>query len=224
MTIRTLTQFEKKFIDKMVLAGVKTEWEFAVFLETQDGPLIELISRMKDNGADPSLDVHNKAKTIKTIVVHHNHLRDKSLGCADWHGIATLFCETYAHCSDGTIYYGRVINKERIKNLGDRLKGDLLEEAEKHLIKELNSNFNHPSLDEFDNPIIASFFDREVLNRALRIKNLVDYGCQWGTARTYSSTVGTLNILGIDNLGELGKLFESNIETSAQDFANSKIW
>ncbi|MCS5956580.1 hypothetical protein LNO18_01330 [Klebsiella variicola subsp. variicola] len=69
-----------------------------------------------------------------------------------------FFCETYAHCSDGTIYYGRVINKERIKNLGNRLKGDLLEEAEKHLIKELNSNFNHPSLDEFDNPIIASFF------------------------------------------------------------------
>ncbi|MFJ5367078.1 hypothetical protein ACIPR9_18490 [Pectobacterium punjabense] len=224
MDIRILTQFEKEFIDKMVLAGEKTEWEFAAFLETPDGPLIELISRMQDNGADPSLDVHNKAKTLRTIVTHHNHLRDKSLGCADWYGTATIFHEIYAHCSDGTIYYGHVIDVNRIKNLGNRLKGDLLEEAEKHLTKELNANFFHPCLNKFDNPIIASFFDREVLNRALRIKCLVDYGCQWGTACTYSSSVDALNILGINNLGELGKMFESHIEASAQDFANLKWW
>ena len=57
MAIRPLTRFEQPIADAVVDLGNLKTWEFAAYLEKSNGPLIEFVTRMRADGADPSNDV-----------------------------------------------------------------------------------------------------------------------------------------------------------------------
>jgi hypothetical protein len=156
MPLRSLTTFETPIAAAVVTLGSQQNWEFAAYLEAPTGPLVEIRTLMRDDGADPSQDVHAKAATGASIVVHHNHLSQESLSFPDWYGLATTFDETFAHCADGTIYRGRVLDCCQIKRIISGSALTVEQNAETHLFTLLNAR-NGPYPAE-----LAHFFRKEV--------------------------------------------------------------
>ena len=180
MPPRTLSTFEIPIAAAVINFGLLTQWEFAAYLNTANGPLIELRCLMRNDCADPSQDVRSSAESGAQIVVHHNHLSQESLSFPDWDGLATIFDETFAHCADGTIYWGRVLDRTCVQKI---TKNPILCSgqtvyitAENQLLAILNNNAGyHPTA-----PHLAHFFRKEVVNRAMRLRNFVDYEYSWG--------------------------------------------
>lgn len=172
MPVRALTHFETAIAQNLVDLGNLKNWEFAAFVESPNGPLIEFITRMTDDGADPSSDVRNKATAGVDLTVHHNHLSQESLSFADWYGLATFFDETFAHCADGTCYWGRVINKAKVLDLHTNRAIAIENDA-------LNALFsiipNGP-----DAAALSDFFRKEVVNEAMKLRGFVEYEVDWG--------------------------------------------
>ncbi|WP_029014931.1 hypothetical protein [Niveispirillum irakense] len=181
-----MTDFEAPIAKAVVELGLMQGWEFAAFLETSRGKLIEIRTLMRKDGADPSQDVHAKAAAGAPIVVHHNHLSQESLSFADWNGLATIFDETFAHCADGTIYWGRVLNPCYVKKIVFCSAQKVSMDAENHLFIILNNNPNWTS----SAAETASFFRKEVINRAMRLRNFVDYEYSWGKKLLPCGVVG----------------------------------
>ena len=208
MPPRPLTQFEKPIVDAVVSMGVCQGWEFAAYLETSKGPLIEIRTLMRRDGADPSVDVLQKAGNGK-LVCHHNHLSQESLSSADWRGLAQIFDETWAHCEDGTQYYGRVIdicNVERIL----RTNYEAVESsAETKLFKILNAKNNPRATD------LAGLFRKDVLNRAMCEREMVVYDVSWGTKNIPSCAVQNFPKL-LNPVGSYGTSLIKDIDEAAK--------
>jgi hypothetical protein len=179
MPPRPLTTFEIPIADAVIIFGLLKQWEFAAYLNTPNGPLIEMRCLMRDDCADPSQNVRSIAETGTQIVVHHNHLSQESLSFPDWNGLATLFDETFAHCADGTRYWGRVLNRPCVEKVIHCAAQTVEMNAENHLFSTLNNvpnQANHPMTPAF----LAHFFRKEVVNRAMRLRKFVDYEYSWG--------------------------------------------
>jgi hypothetical protein len=139
---RSLTQYEMPIVQLINDLGSAHKYEYAAFLESADGPLIEIRVDMRADGADPSNVVHPKAEQGVNIVVHHNHLSQESLSSDDWNGLNEIFDEMFAQCNDGTIYWGRVLDHAKVKKVLDKYG--------KHEIAAQNYLFNVPHReDEF---------------------------------------------------------------------------
>lgn len=173
MPPRILTAFETPIAAAVVALGSSRNWEFAAYLETDTGPLIEIRTLMLDNCADPSQDVHDRAATGARIVVHHNHLTQESLSFPDWNGLAKIFNETFAHCADGTVYWGRMLKHASVKHIIDSSAITVETNAEQCLFNILNAG---PCAAER-----AHFFRKEVVNRAMRQRGFIEYEFSWGT-------------------------------------------
>lgn len=176
MAPRTLTSFEFPIASSVERLGTANSWEFAAFLESPTGPLIEIKTMMLDDRCDPSSDVHNAATNGKLIVVHHNHLSQESLSFPDWCGLSKIFDETFAHCADGTVYWGRVRDKKTVLSIIQGTAQTVQMNAETELFKLLNGGPNAVDL--------ASFFRKEVVNRAMLQRGIVEYEYSWGTGST----------------------------------------
>jgi hypothetical protein len=170
--MRLLSSFEDAVAVAVVDLGRFSNWEFAAYLEGPSGPLIELITRMRSDGADPSQDVQTKAAQGTAIVVHHNHLSQQSLSSADWYGLVHLFAESFAHCADGTVYWGRVLKKADVGQVLARYE-PLRMNATNHLFNQLPSGAQSSD--------IAEFFSKEVVNQAMSLRGFVEYEVQWGS-------------------------------------------
>lgn len=189
MTIRLLTRFETNIADALIVFADTRAWEFAAFLESPTGPCIEIRTTMNPAAAEPSRNVHDCIASGCNVIVHHNHLSQESLSDADWMGLAVLFYETFAHCADGTVYWGRVLDKVTIQQLP-------LQSLEGLAMNELFQLVS-PNPNIIDAASISLFLRKEVLNRALRIKNIVEYEYQWGSLAVGGSIGYSAHELGI---------------------------
>ncbi|RZI43672.1 hypothetical protein EGT07_07840 [Herbaspirillum sp. HC18] len=175
MAIRTLTLLEQRCVDLITAGERTTGWEYAAYLESKDGPLIELLTRRNTFGADPPQDLIDMAQKGTRFVVHHNHPSQGSLSLADWNGAATLnFEEIFAYSGDGTIYWGRGIDCAKLREFYSQNPIDQL--AERLLCDDLVQAQRFDAL-----PDVPSRFACEVANRAMKIKNYVDYEVRWGS-------------------------------------------
>ena len=172
MNIRSLTAYEKPIVALINQLAQAHHYEYAAFLQTNNGPLIELKTDMRDDAVATSCLVKKLAMSGQQILVHHNHLSSESLSRPDWRGLTEFFQETFAYGKDGTRYYGRVIDKvhvEKVMNNYDIHQG----QAETELFEAF--------LEFQPNPVdLGKKFGKEVLNRALRIRGWVDYRFCWG--------------------------------------------
>ena len=174
MAIRELSSLEKEVAAAVVLLGQSHNWEFAAYIDVSSGSLIELITRMISVAADPSGDVHKRIQSGASVIVHHNHLSQESLSSADWKGLVSLFDETFAHCADGTTYWGRVRNDDAVDCV-----------ISNYLRHEMNAqNYLSQSLREQNCPYsseLGCFFRKEVINQAMKTRCFVDYEVSWGS-------------------------------------------
>jgi hypothetical protein len=176
MPPRRLTAFEGTIANAVVSLGISHDWEFGAYLITPVGPLIEIRCLMRDDSADPSQDVHSLANAGAQIVVHHVHLSQESLSIPDWNGLVTLFSETFAHCADGTRYWGRVVDRAWVEKIVHCDAQRVEMNAQNHLFSILNgTTFNSIGANA------AQFFRKEVVNRAMRLRGFVEYEYSWGS-------------------------------------------
>lgn len=179
MPIRALTSFENIVADAVVELGNLKGWEFAAFLETSSGPLLEFITRMLPGGADPSNDIVNRTAPANRVVIHHNHLSQESLSFADWAGLTVFAEQTFAHCADNTRYWGKVINETAVNTVLN--KAQTVETNAENFLFNILINISHlPRPAE-----LASFFRKEVVNRAMKLRGYVEYEFFWGSLAVY---------------------------------------
>lgn len=209
MPPRPLTAFEQPIAATVVRLGTANSWEFASFLEAPVGPLIELRTLMRDDACDPSQDVHATAARGTAVVVHHNHLSQQSLSFPDWEGLCDVFSETFAHCADGTVYWGKVLSRPdvvRVRSKSSRVELD----ATNALFAQLG-DLPHAA-------IVAEFFRKEVANRAMSDCGFVDYRHAWGTGTAVPYTRAGQPKLGT-SAGLLGNMIDKQIDRAAQVIA-----
>lgn len=175
MPIRALTTFENDIASEVVELGNLKLWEFAAFLEAPLGPLLEFSTRRNAFSADPSQEIINRTGSSQRVVIHHNHLSQESLSFPDWNGLTEFAEETFAHCADGTIYWGKVLKECAVKAKVNN-PGTAETDAANLLFNILQKNYSSP----YDT-YIATFFRKEVINRAMRIRNWVEYEFAWGS-------------------------------------------
>lgn len=221
MPPRDLTDFETSIAAEVVSLGTQQDWEFAAFLEApKDGPpkdgLIEMRTLRVTDRADPSMDVHLKAKMGAKIVVHHNHLSQESLSFADWRGLSSIFEETFAHCADGTIYWGRVLDRCAVEKML-RCKTQAVEVSAENLLFAIlgQTTWSASATD------LACFFRKEVVNRAMRICKYVEYEFAWGTTNITAPSLINQSTLPFKTAGGLGAQLDTLIDKAAIKLAQN---
>ncbi|MEB8255051.1 hypothetical protein NGI13_05640 [Enterobacter asburiae] len=200
-----MTQLEEKTASLLVEAGEAVSWEYAASLAYPKGPLLEFITEMQDNKANPSATLLYLISKWPNIVLHHNHLSGESLSFGDWRGASLYFNEIFAHCNDGTAYYGKVLDKNEVPSLSTK---NLEVLAQNHLF------------DRTEDPDISYFFRKEVINRAFEIRGLVEYGCSWGTLAIPHPTIIGWSLNNITSIGQLGMAYDNFINLAASDLSN----
>jgi hypothetical protein len=207
VALRQLQSIEQTVADAVVRLGTLQGWEFGAFLESPSGPCIEIRTTLNPRGADPSLDVR-QGKGSGQLVCHHNHLSHESLSSADWRGLAQIFNETWAHCADETRYYGRVLDAEKVERVLNEKYEAIEIRAENDLVQILATQRQSEALS------IAAHFRKEVINRALHIRGMVEYSFEWGTANILPPAPNGLPALTL-NVGHYGRLFAATFDQVA---------
>lgn len=175
MSPRPLTQFEIPYANQVVRDGTLKGWEYAAFLASSSGPLIAYATSNSSQYVNLPPSVQSARTAGTTIVVHHNHLSQESLSCDDWNGLANGFAESFAHCADGTVYWGTVADRDEVLRFCPNQKIQM--EADNVWAATVpHTVTSHPS-----SQWVAGFFGREVLNRAMHIRGFVKYGYLWGS-------------------------------------------
>lgn len=213
MPTRSLTQFEIPVVQQIIQSGSDKNWEYAAFLESANGPVIGgHQTDMRADGVSPSAAVILRAQQGVPIIIHHNHLSQESLSNSDWLGLNVFFSETFAHCEDGTTYWGRVLDKNSV--------AQVLSDYESHECTALNllctvmmqqNIFRHTLTNE------ATFFRKEVVNRAMRICGFVEYEFSWGSLPHSSSATNGQWIQ--YPVGLIGPDMDSFIDSAAAQLA-----
>lgn len=188
-------------------------WEYSASLESPLGPLLEIRTEKMSGKANPSQLLINDSSSYPHYVLHHNHLSGESLGFADWCGASTHFNEIFAHCNDGTYYYGKVLQKDILLSKINSVKIHLESIAENCL--------NDRLLDVYSQAI--SFFRKDVICRAFKLRGYVDYGYQWGCSTVKHTEVERMNINGIISVGKLGAILDTIINEAACELSK-KPW
>lgn len=209
--IRKMSDLEEKTAHLLVEAGENARWEYSASLQCPQGPLIEFRTEKLDNQANPSASVLDNMCEWPNFVLHHNHLSGQSLSFADWRGTSMFFNEIYAHCNDGTVYYGRVLNKDKVLYIIDNIKDQIEVGSENILFKYTNNNQ------------LSSFFRKEVICRALKIKGYVEYGYIWGGLSINHQEILNLKLTNIGSIGGLGNNYENLLQCAALDLSNSYL-
>ena len=169
--------FEAHFASMVTMHGQSTGWEYAAFLESPDGPLLEIVTEKSSTQANPGQPVKAAANNGALVVVHHNHISGESLSSQDWLGLITLqFAETHAHVDDGTHYWGRVLDANAVnavfapgKNLDVTVENAFLHSA----------NNRHPPNNNAT--IDVGFYRKHVIALAMRDRKYVEYEYCWGS-------------------------------------------
>jgi hypothetical protein len=174
--MRPLTTLEENIAKCVLEFGNKKRWEYSAFLDSKQDLLLSLTTSGNTSEVDiPPIVMRESGKGTQ-ITIHHNHLSQESLSWSDWRGLVYLFDETFAHCGDGTIYWGRVKDKcAVIKIINDADKQRILQTTANNCLTNLLMNQN-----DISPPIDAGRFEKEIICRAMRLCGYVDYEHQWG--------------------------------------------
>lgn len=204
---RPLTHFEQAYANQVVLDGVQNGWEYAAFMESSSGPLIAYSTSKAPQYVIPPHSVHSALSAGIPIVIHHNHLSQESLSCDDWNGLANGIAESFAHCADGTVYWGSVVDKVEVLRLCLTQKTQMNADT-------AWANVVNPYLP--NNPLVSwvtGFFGKEELNRAMHLRGFVNYGYLWGAKQIspYQTVYGPT--------GLTGQNFDHLIDQAAIQFA-----
>ncbi|NRF74080.1 hypothetical protein QNM34_13755 [Rahnella bonaserana] len=210
---RQLTDLEIKIAEIVVNAGEDALWEYSASLKSPHGPLLEIRTEKMSGKANPSQLLIDDSSSYPDYVLHHNHLSGESLGFADWCGASTYFNEIFAHCNDGTYYYGKVLQKDTLLSKINSVKVHLESMAENCL--------NDHLLDMYSQAI--SFLRKDVICRAFKIRGYVDYEYQWGYSAVKHTEVERMNINGIISVGQLGRVLDRVIIEAACELSE-KSW
>ncbi|WP_194727136.1 hypothetical protein [Noviherbaspirillum malthae] len=175
MPPRPLTQFEQNYANQVVANGTQNGCEYAAYLESPSGPLIICTTSNSTQMVDTPPSVHSAITARIPVVVHHNHLSQQSLSDDDWYGLSNGIAETFAHCADGTVYWGTVVVKAEVLKLCYDQKTQM--DADNTWSKYAPQHMSNDPLWNW----IFGFYGREVLNRAMQLQGLVKYGYSWGS-------------------------------------------
>jgi hypothetical protein len=214
MSLRALTQFEVSLVQELVILGTTNNWEYATLLTSADGPSINgLQTSMRTDAVALTPEFLHSLPQPRSIIIHHNHLSQESLSDADWLGLNNFFLETFAHCEDGTIYWGQVINNFDVSRV---LENYGLHECNASTILcniMMGKGFYHNTLTDE-----ATFFRKEIINRAMRIAGFVAYEFSWGVKSCAPSTNGPWIQCSV---GSLGLKINDFIDLAAAELAKS---
>ena len=172
-----MTAFENSIASLVVCYGRMTNWEYTASLESPNGPLLEIRTEKRVNGASPGSLVMALAKANTPIVIHHNHLTKESLSWDDWLGLIDApFAETHAHVADGSHYWGSVRNTAAVRatrQLGESLEMDAMNAFDDSILKRNTVNVGSPDC--------STFYRKHVISAAMKQKNYVEYEFSRGT-------------------------------------------
>lgn len=206
--LRSMTNLEQKTALLLVEAGESARWEYSASFQCSTGPLLEFSTERLDNQANPSPSILTEIQGCPNSVLHHNHLSGESLSFDDWRGASCYFNEIFAHCNDGTLYYGKVLDAEKVLSVVNN-KIFMETTAENCLFRFTNT----PQLD--------AFFRKEVICRALKIRGYVEYEYSWGTGPISHQAILNIAMSGFQSIGELGAAFESLLQNAALELSKS---
>lgn len=205
---REMNSLEQKTAILLVEAGESVRWEYSASFQGPQGPLLEFNTEKLDFQANPSSSLLKEISQWPDFVLHHNHLSGQSLSFSDWRGVSTHFNEIYAHCNDGTSYYGRVLDKRKVLSLINNKRDFIDVIAENILFRSTNDTQ------------LAGFFRKEVICRALKIRGYVEYGYSWGRLSVSNQEILGMNIRGIQSIGQLGDRYDQMIQKAAYELSN----
>jgi hypothetical protein len=211
MPPRPLSTFEAPFAASVIAKGTAGSVEYAAYLETPVGPLLELVTEGLDDRAGPTQITIAFTDAGGRAVLHHNHLSQESLSFADWNGASVMFDEVFAHCADGTVYWGRVIDAQKVADFVNRAIA-IETEAENCLFSILLP------LDEPGPMERATFFRKEVANRAMALTGAVEYAYAWGTANV-APYHRVHELPGPGPAGQLGAELDARLDQAARALA-----
>lgn len=202
--IRTLSTLEQHCVNIIFEAYRSTGWEYSAFFDSSNGALIELLTEQNASGADPSQRLVRMARSGTEFIVHHNHPSQGSLSLSDWNGAATLnFREIFAHCEDGTVYWGTAANSAKLQYFF--YSNPIDQRGERILVDLLCKN------ECFDDISAVAIFGREIANRAMKIVGYVDYEVSWGSTQSPSA-----NSSAPTSVSHWAKKYESLIDEAAK--------
>lgn len=204
--LRSMTNLEQKTALLLVEAGESARWEYSASFQCPTGPLLEFSTERLDNQANPSPSILTEIQRWSEVVLHHNHLSGESLSFDDWRGASCYFHEIFAHCNDGTLYYGKVLDEEKVLSVVNN-KEFMETTAE-------NCLFCYTGTPQLD-----AFFRKEVICRALKIRGYVEYGNLWGTELIHHQAILNLAISGFQSIGQLGTAYESVLQNAALELS-----
>jgi len=207
--MRALTTLETETVKEILSQAEDHGWEFAGFLESPNGPSLGIHTSRRPDGVDPPEQVVTRARQTGNILVHHNHLSQESLSDVDWMGMVELFSEMFAHCADGTMYWGRAKDKAAL--------GRVLEFRVALELRAINSLVALIRYADANSSYIADFFRKEILNRAMRIRGIVEYEYRWGAGDAVPPGARAA----ARPAHEWGKRFDSAIDTVAVELAQA---
>lgn len=213
MAPRGLSKIEARLAKIVVGRGTSNTWEYAAFLASPTGPLLELRTDREVDRAEPSPAV---VASGLPVVLHHNHLSQESLSFADWFGLSTLFDEAFAHCADGTVYWGRVLGSDEIHGV---LK--LAQSHEMNVQSEITRRLLDRQLPSTLIPGLAQMFRKDVLNRAMRLRAFVEYEVAWGTCAGPLPYVPAGNPPAPGTAGQWGAVIQPDLDLAAAQIAPS---
>lgn len=213
MAPRNLTPVEARCAKIVVRRGSSNTWEYAAFLASPVGPLLELKTDRQVDRADPSPAV---VASGLPIVLHHNHLSQESLSSADWFGLSSLFDETFAHCVEGTTYWGRVLDRSKVHAI--------LRAAQSHEMNAQNEVTRALSNRHLPVAIVgelAQMFRKDVLNRAMRLRSFVEYEVAWGALAGPAPVVPRGSPSAPGPVGKWGSIILPDLDLAAVQLAPS---
>lgn len=176
--MRPLEPIEQQVASALIELARVREWEFSAALDLKEGKVVEFCTSMVRDGSDFAESVNNRARSNpQSITVHHNHLSKESLSWPDWNGLIEMrFKETFAHCDDGTTYWGRVIQENDVKNcFAKRSETDDL--ANRLLCEQFVGKVKNRQ----DEVWVTSFYIKHVVATAMSRKGYVKYDVHWGS-------------------------------------------
>ena len=168
MSVRPLSKQEDDAAKSLPTLGMITRREWMAVFDVNGTTPITYRTDMLPDRTDPDQAVLDHWAKGGSVIIHHNHPSDESLSFADWNTLINFSVdEIFAHTIDGSIFYGKLI--DRMGAAAALLNYDVAgNEGENVLIAAAPG---HP---QALGPL-AGFLRKHVVALALAMKRYVDY-------------------------------------------------
>ena len=184
MPARTLTQTEEEVVRTLRVRGAQTGWEWMAALDTASGAVITMRTDERVDQTANNQIMRDHWAAGEELLIHHNHPSGESLSCPDWIALtAHPISEIFACTSDGTLFQGRVTNKDEARSILSNYQAAEMD-AETRMDGMLQM------LPADSRTEMVGFLRKHVVSLALMSKGyfLYDYSLAQGTKHLFSVT------------------------------------